>query len=249
MGAIVFISDLHLHPDIQRINARFDAFLDWAAIHAKTIYILGDFFHVWAGDDTLTAWSEAIADRLAWLTAQGVTIYYMPGNRDFLLGSAFCLRATMIRIPDPSLIQLGNTRVLLTHGDQFCTADKAHQRLRRLTRNCLFINLFLMLPRATRINLVRRVRQYSATSHAKTETFIMDVVPDTLIRHMNRLKVNTVIHGHTHKPGLTAHRYDSFTYHQYVLSDWDDNPWLLVYNESNGLKFECFLWQEEVNNG
>ena len=102
----VFISDLHLHPEEPKITARFNDFIDWAALNTQTVYILGDFFHAWAGDDGLKPWSKTIAERLLWLSKQGVSLYFMHGNRDFLVGKHFATAAGMTILREPTVIQL-----------------------------------------------------------------------------------------------------------------------------------------------
>jgi len=231
----VFISDLHLHPDNALITERFNRFVDWAAAEASTVYILGDFFHVWPGDDALDEWSSAIAARLAWLSQQGVTLYFMQGNRDFLLGKRFADLANMTLLAEPALMQLGETSVLLVHGDRYCTKDRAHQSLRKLTRNRWFPRLFLAIPLILRNKLVAGVRK---RSQAKTYNAVsMDVVPEVLLQHMLDCQVTTLIHGHTHRQGVTTYEHEGQTYARYVLSDWDDNPKILCYDKSKGLYF------------
>lgn len=236
----VFISDLHLHPDEDVITARFHHFIAWAATNTQSVYILGDFFHVWPGDDALDYWSGSIADQLAWLVAQGVAVYFMPGNRDFLLGTCFAKQAKIKMLTEPTFVTLGDARVLLVHGDRYCTLDKGHQWLRRLTRNRIFPWIFLRLPFAFRERLVNTVRRTSQANRNKPMSQ-MDIVSSTMLNHMKKLKTNIVVHGHTHKPGLTTYECNDDTYRQYILSDWDDNPLILCYNEPLGFYFEPLM--------
>ena len=236
----VFISDLHLHPEEDDITKRFQRFIEWAASNTKAVYILGDFFHAWPGDDALDSWSEAIAERLMWLTSQGVQLNYMHGNRDFLIGPRFAKLAGMTILTEPTVIQLGDTSVLLVHGDRYCTRDKGHQWLRRLTRNALFPRLFLCLPYFIRSKIVSKVRQHSQTNRSKAPIYMDIVVPD-MLEHMQQMHVSILVHGHIHKPGLTTHEHQGKSYQQYVLSDWDDNPLLMCYHSANGFYFSRFL--------
>lgn len=236
MIAAVFISDLHLHPDDASIQKRFTHFIEWAKGRVKVVYILGDFFNAWPGDDGINQWSRAIALQLAGLRQQGVEVYYMHGNRDFLLGRSFADLAGWTVLSEPHLIQLGKETVLLAHGDSFCTNDKGHQRFRRLTRNSLFRQLFLALPLRFRLGLVNRVRQISMNNTTKSAS-TMDVVPESAIKAMIKHKVKTLIHGHTHKPGLTAYETRQGTLKRYVLSDWDDKPQIMCYDETKGISF------------
>lgn len=229
----VFISDLHLSPSQPEISKRFQGFLTWAGDHVRAVYILGDFFHAWAGDDTLDEWSLSIAHDLAALVKKGVSIYFMSGNRDFLLGESFMRQSKMKPILEPEVIELGKSRIVLVHGDRYCTRDRMHQWFRRLTRNAWFSRLFLKIPKAWRLKLVARVREYSMQQMKQRSTQQMQVVPQRLLSHLKQQKAFVVIHGHTHQAGLT--RYED--YQQYVLSDWDDEPQLLCYDKSKGLYY------------
>ena len=232
----VFISDLHLHPDDKEIRRRFNGFVSWAQNHVKAIYILGDFFHAWAGDDSINEWSRSIANQLHTLTENGISLYYIHGNRDFLLGKKFAALAGWQILAEPTLIQLGDEQIMLAHGDRYCIKDKAHQRFRRLTRNRLFSTLFLSCSLAFRERVVNQVRTISLSNQTKTMDQ-MDVVGDAIIQHMMKYKVNYLIHGHTHKPGLNLHQMNSYEFKQYVLSDWDDTPQLLCYDNTKGFHF------------
>lgn len=233
----VFISDLHLHPEMHEIQARFDSFIKWAKNSSvKSVYILGDFFHAWAGDDALDDWSRAIAMQLHELTEQGTKVFYMHGNRDFLLGQRFAQLAGFTILAEPTVVELGRERILLVHGDRYCTRDVAHQRFRKLTRNKIFSWCFLHLPLGYRMKLVNKVRQMSQINPNKTMAQ-MDVVSECVIQHMTQLKVTHLIHGHTHKPGLTVSSINNIDFKRYVLSDWDDIPLLLCYDSTMGLYF------------
>jgi UDP-2,3-diacylglucosamine hydrolase len=232
----VFISDLHLHPNEPAIEKRFNDFILWAKESVKTIYILGDFLHVWPGDDALDEWSLSIAARLHGLVEQGISLYYMHGNRDFLLGTEFARRAGWHILADPTLVQLGTEQVLLAHGDRYCSYDKRHQHFRALTRNACFSWLFLKLPLNYRKKLVDKVRTISQSQQGRTMT-MLDVSTFAIIKEMKRFKVNTMIHGHTHKPGLSTYPDQQATLKRYVLSDWDDFPQILCYDSTNGFIF------------
>ncbi|WP_419418692.1 UDP-2,3-diacylglucosamine diphosphatase [Legionella sp. D16C41] len=232
----VFISDLHLHPDEDVINERFAKFIDWAATNTRTLYILGDFFHAWAGDDTMDSWSLSVANALKALVHQGVTVFFMPGNRDFLVGSHFLKLAGLKLLKEPTIIHLAGKPALLVHGDRYCIHDKSHQRFRKLTRNTLFMTLFLQLPKVIRKKLVNKVRQHSQNNYTKPPNSMV-VEPKALLAHMQQCQVKTLIHGHTHQPGLTTHLFQHQKHEQYVLSDWDDNPQILCYHISKGLYF------------
>jgi UDP-2,3-diacylglucosamine hydrolase len=233
----VFISDLHLHPHNSEIQERFNTFLGWAKKNSlKKIYILGDFFHAWAGDDSINDWSRSIAGDLNNLVQQGIELFYMHGNRDFLLGKEFAKLAGWTILPEPTIVYLGSEKILLAHGDRYCIKDKSHQWFRKLTRNSFFPWFFLKLPLQYRLGLVDKVRQISQESYKKT-TEQMDVVAEAVIKHMRHWNAHILIHGHTHKPGLTTHSSNTVEFKRYVLSDWDDMPALLCYDYSKGIYF------------
>ena len=164
----------------------------------------------------------------------------MHGNRDFLLGERFTTLSSLTLLKEPTVITLGDKRVLLVHGDRYCTKDKAHQWLRRLTRNSIFTTLFLRLPYKIRANLVNQVREQSQANRDKPASY-MDVVALPMLKHMQQMQVRVLVHGHTHKPGLTQHEYQGESYLQFVLSDWDDNPLLMCYDDPNGFYFDRLL--------
>lgn len=232
-----FISDLHLHPEIPLITQRFYSLMDWAVENTQRLYILGDFFHAWPGDDGANAWSLDIAAMMKEKVAQGLQIFYMHGNRDFLLGKRFAKQCGMRMVAESSVIRLGKEKVLLSHGDRYCTLDKAHQRFRRLTRNPLFTNLFLCVPYHWRADIVNKVREQSQQNR-HVDKAVMDVVTQSMLKHMNRRQVQILIHGHTHKPGVKHYEFAGQQYQQYVLSDWDDIPSVLCYDKSIGFKFD-----------
>lgn len=233
----VFISDLHLHPEEPVIEDRLFALLSWAATHTQSLYILGDFFHAWAGDDDLTPWSQAIAERLRQLAQQGVAIYFIHGNRDFLLGRRFAELAGLCLLPEEYVLHLNGVSVLLAHGDQYCSTDKSHQRFRKLTRNKLFSRCFLALPLGFRQKIVHQVRQRSTANYRRSMALI-DVVADDLLQAMNNAGVTNLIHGHTHQPARREHTLAGRTYQQYILSAWDDIPDVLCYDKTIGFYFE-----------
>jgi UDP-2,3-diacylglucosamine hydrolase len=228
-----FISDLHLHPQDEVILRRFEQFINWAKSSTKSVYILGDFVHVWPGDEALNDWGNAIAIKLHELS-KTVPVYLMVGNRDFLIGKKFAKKANLRIIPDPYTIQFDQKVILLSHGDRYCTKDTGHQWLRRLTRNFLFRFLFLKIPYSLRVKLVSTVRNHSQNNVKKTWEK-MGIDSETMVNHMLKLKADTIIHGHIHQPGLKYHIDGKIQ--QFVLSDWDDNPHVLCYDRSNGFYF------------
>ena len=231
MNEAVFISDLHLNPQQPDIFNKFKAFVHWAETRTKALYILGDFLHVWPGDDEIDAWSEDIIALLVQLHERGVQVYFMPGNRDFLLGPKFLQKSKVIPLDEPAIITLGDQRVLLVHGDRYCTNDTSHQLFRKLTRGRHFKRCFLRLPYVFRSKLVNQLRHHSQYNKRKPLARMHIVVHD-MITDMLQHKTFTIIHGHIHQPGLSIHQQGEDKFHQYVLSDWDENPTVLCYNRS-----------------
>jgi UDP-2,3-diacylglucosamine hydrolase len=237
----VFISDLHLNPEEEALTQRFFHFLEWVETQTESLYILGDFFHVWPGDDAMDEWADEIARRLANLAIAGVKCYFMAGNRDFLLSHCFARLSRWIQLPDPTVITLGRQRIMLSHGDRYCTADKAHQWFRRLTRWVGFAWFFNRFPLSWRKKWVSQVRRYSAEHHRFKSSQQMDVVERHLLKSMQLAKVNMMIHGHTHAPqAIQYSASDSLIYKRYVLSDWDDNPVILCYYKTYGFLFNLY---------
>lgn len=231
---VVFISDLHLHPNDSLIYERFIEFIEWAKQSVKKVYILGDFFHAWSGDDSLNDWSREIAKHINSLVSMQIPVFYMHGNRDFLLGKAFADLAGWQVLAEPTKVRLGEMDVLLAHGDRYCTKDYSHQRFRKLTRNKLFISIFLSLPFSWREKLVQSVRLKSQNNDRKSQEQ-MDVIAESVIAHMIKCNVTTLIHGHTHKAGVTIYKHFTQNLQRYVLSDWDENPMMLCYDSTKGL--------------
>ena len=232
----VFISDLHLHPEEEAIKARFDAFINRVAKATKRLYILGDFFHAWPGDDALDAWSKGIARQVHSLKDFGVEVYYMHGNRDFLLGKDFTVLAGWTVLSEPTLIHCDDIPVLLAHGDGYCTGDTGHQWFRYLTRNRVFCAIFKHIPLKIRLRLVGAVRNRRYTKSPEQ----MDVVQEAFIADMQTCKVGHLVHGHTHKQQLHEYKINGKIFKRFVLSDWDDNPVFLCYDGSSGFYFKHF---------
>lgn len=238
----VFISDLHLHPEEQSILDRFNAFVSWAATSTEKLYILGDFFHAWPGDDAIDSWSLGIAKQIQGLKKAGVEVFYMHGNRDFLLGKNFQELAGWTILTEPSLVYFGNIPVLLVHGDGYCTRDRAHQWFRCLTRNALFCAIFKHISLKTRLRLVGALR--SRNYHKSLEQ--MDVVKEAFIKDMQAHQVCHLIHGHTHKQCLHEYDINGKMFKRFVLSDWDDKPIILCYDEASGFYFDHFSCEREI---
>lgn len=236
MNQAVFISDLHLHPLNTQIHQRFERFVDWAKTHTQSVYILGDFIHVWAGDDLMDDYAFKVIKLLQSLHEAGVSVYFMPGNRDFLIGERFLKESHMIALKDPTVISLDGMRIYLTHGDRYCSTDIAHQFLRFWTRNFWFKPLFLKLPARFRKSLVQSVRDYSQQKKKSARPFYPIDTPK-LFKDMLAHQVMTTIYGHIHRMGHHVDQYNNLVFKRYILSDWEKNIAILCYNLNKGLQF------------
>jgi len=244
MMQAVFISDLHLGPNVPEIIQRFVRFSEWAIQNTEKLYILGDFFHAWPGDDIDEEWIQPISTALMQMAQSGMQVFFLAGNRDFLVGRKFCRSHSIKLLKEPTIINLGGTKTLLVHGDVYCTKDKKHQWFRKFTRNSYFINVFTLLPFGIRQRIVSGVRAHSQNNKTK-QIKVGEAVPEAVMKHLKKLKSSAVIHGHTHKPALHKQVDNEQIIMRYVLSDWDDNPIFLCYDESKGFNFIHF--SEEVD--
>ncbi len=217
----LFVSDLHLSPDLPGASRLFQRFLRDVAPQAEALYILGDLFEAWIGDDDLDFPLHAeIADALRGLTGQGVGLYLLHGNRDFLLGEGFC-RATGARLlPDPSLVELHGTPTLLSHGDAFCTDDEAYQAFRRQMRDPAYQAMLLAKPLAERRLMAQALRRESDQAKSGKAMAIMDVNAAAVADCLRRYGYPRLIHGHTHRPGRHLHELDGKSCERWVLPDW-----------------------------
>lgn len=229
---ILLISDLHLEEERPDITRAFLHFLATRACQAEALYILGDFFEVWIGDDAMTPFQQSIADALRALSERGTRIYLMHGNRDFMLGKGFCRAAGCTLLGDPSVVELGGERVLLMHGDSLCTRDEGYMRLRRLLRNPLSLFILRHLPLSTRRKLARKLRNESRTQTRMKASDIIDVTPELIPRVLAEHGVRTLIHGHTHRPATHELEVDGRPARRIVLGDWDQQGWALQADES-----------------
>ncbi|MFN0315436.1 MAG: UDP-2,3-diacylglucosamine diphosphatase [Burkholderiales bacterium] len=216
-----FISDLHLSPDRPGITQVFLRFLSQDATQAGALYILGDLFEHWIGDDGISQeFNALIASALHALTARGIPVYVMRGNRDFLLKTRFEKKSGVRIIEDPSLIDLHGQPTLLMHGDTLCTDDLRYQAFRKRARNPIVQWLFLALPLSSRLKLVERTRRFSEKEKQGKSSEIMDVTQSAVESAFRAHPCERIIHGHTHRPARHEHTIDATTRERWVLSDW-----------------------------
>ena len=216
----LFISDLHLDPATPGIQRQFLEFLEGEARSASALYILGDLFEVWLGDDDPAPASRTIVQALRALTDAGVTCFVMHGNRDFLIGQRFCRETGAQLIEDGTVVEIHGDRLLLLHGDVLCTDDVSYQRLRRIVRNPAVQWIFRHMSLARRRALARKMREGSRMHVDATEAQIMDVNAEAVANAFRESGVGTMIHGHTHRPAVHSHEVDGSRVQRIVLGDW-----------------------------
>lgn len=229
----LFISDLHLCDDRPETIRAFQHFIDGPARSADALYILGDLFEHWVGDDDITPLATLVADALATLAAGGTKVCFMAGNRDFLLGEAYARRAHLTLLPDPTLIELDGQALLLSHGDILCTDDLAYRQFRQQVRNPAWQQSFLARPLAERKRFAAEMRRQSALANAGKPAQIMDVNSDTIARMIRNHGYPALIHGHTHRPARHLQIVDHHDCERWVLSDWHADAPYLLWNEGS----------------
>ena len=223
----LFISDLHLDAERTAVTELFGAFMQQEATQADALYILGDLFEAWVGDDDPSETGAYVAARIREVADAGVPVFFIRGNRDFLLGDAFARRAGMRILPDPAVVMLYGKPVLLMHGDLLCTGDTAYQAFRAQTRNPAWQAQFLSQPLTARLAFAAQARAASAAHQggmkqhdkAQFET-LTDVAPATVEATFAQFGIDTVVHGHTHRPAIHDLAVEGRACQRIVLGDW-----------------------------
>lgn len=232
MDHSLFISDLHLCDSRPHITAAFIQFLERTAVKAQALYILGDLFDYWAGDDAIEVGAQlASTQALRRLSARGVSVYFMAGNRDFLIGTGFASTTGITILSDPSVMTLYGKPVLLSHGDALCTDDTAYQNFRTQVRSQAWQNQFLSQPLVNRIAYIEQLRATSEQEKSTKSMQIMDVnaaaVEDLLSQHNYP---PLFIHGHTHRPNTHVYNLAGHICKRWVLGDWYEQGSYLMLN-------------------
>jgi UDP-2,3-diacylglucosamine hydrolase len=228
--AALFISDLHIDASRPAITEQFLTFLATDARHAEVLYILGDLFESWVGDDAADAAQTAAIAGISALTSHGVPCFVMHGNRDFLLATQFCRMSGAELLPDPLIVTLYGEPVLVMHGDALCTDDRAYQRLRATVREPDWQRQFLALSIASRRALAGAARVGSQAHTAAIEYAITDVNADSVAAALRNAGTTTLLHGHTHRPAIHALQVDGRPCTRIVLGDWYDQGSVLRWN-------------------
>jgi len=242
----LFASDLHLDPARPQTTAQFLALLRGPARDAQALYLLGDLFEVWLGDDAPGTLGQQAAAALRELSQQGVAIFVMQGNRDVLLGKGFCAQAGATFLPDPTLVTIGHRQVLLTHGDALCTDDGSYQRLRALLHDPQVQAGLLALSLDRRRAVAEEARAGSRDHLARADEYITDVNQQAVAHAMRGAGVDLLLHGHTHRPAVHRFELDGRGHTRIVLGDWSRGANVLRWDDSG---YELLAGRERLAAG
>ncbi len=240
MSYTLFISDLHLDPARPEHLAALERLLEEHAGKADALYVLGDLFEAWIGDDDDAPFNRQAIDAFRRFSDTGSALYFMHGNRDFLLGDQFAARCGGQLLDEGTVVDLYGTRALLMHGDSLCTLDTAYQQFRTLARNPQWQQAMLAKPLQERRAIAQGMRMQSQGNNANKAENIMDVTPEEVIRVMDEADVKHLIHGHTHRPAVHEVPLSDGTGTRWVLGDWGDLGWWIIADDQ-GLRLES--WQ------
>lgn len=218
----LFVSDVHLHDSLPRTTQAFIDFLEGPARNARRLYLLGDLFEYWAGDDDIdTPYHKQIAQSLRDVSDAGVAVFWIAGNRDFLVGQAFAREAGLTLLADPHIEDIARTRVVLSHGDAQCTDDQAYMAFRAQVRQPQWQAQFLAQPLSQRKAIIEGMRTGSREAQRAKSYEIMDVNPGAIRSLFESSGATVMIHGHTHRPATHVHEVGGVTCTRHVLPDWD----------------------------
>ena len=221
--SIFFISDLHLEQNKPHLTKAFENFINSKVNSHDELFILGDFFEQWIGDDNEDNFIKGIKNILKLKTAEGLKIYFMHGNRDFLIGDKFCKEVGAKLLKDPFIFNLNEKKIMLMHGDSLCTDDKDYQEFRNLVRNKDWQKDFLSKDLKERKEVAKSLREISSLENKTKEEAIMDVNQDEVLRIIENHSIDVLIHGHTHRPYI----HDENGVPRMVLGDWGDFLWFI----------------------
>lgn len=218
----LFISDLHLHEGLPLTTQAFFTFLRDQALKAQQLYLLGDVFEYWAGDDDIvTGYNQQVAGAIRRVSDAGVSVFWMAGNRDFLVGKGFAQATGATILPDPSVTTIAGQRIVLTHGDAQCTDDTSYMAFRAQVRQPGWQQTFLEMPLQKRKEIINGMRHESRQAQRNKSSDIMDVNANAIAALFNANGADTIIHGHTHRPARHTYQENGSVRIRYVLPDWD----------------------------
>ncbi|WP_224718138.1 UDP-2,3-diacylglucosamine diphosphatase [Pectobacterium versatile] len=231
--ATLFIADLHLSVHEPAITAGFLRFLRHDAIHVDALYILGDLFDAWIGDDDPQPLHATVATELYALHQRGIPCYFVHGNRDFLIGKRFAKQSGMTLLPTETVLDLYDQKILILHGDTLCTDDRHYQQFRRRVHNPFIQWLFLRLPLSSRVKIAAKMRATSQQENQKKSQQIMDVNHDAVLERLRHYQVETMIHGHTHRPAIHQVDLGESSGRRAVLGAWHEEGSMIKVTPQN----------------
>ena len=226
-----FISDLHLDESRPKTTRLFQTFIKQIIkenVNDTEIYILGDLFESWIGDDYDNPFHDEIKLLLTSMSNSGIKVFFLFGNRDFLIGETFLSETGIELLDDPALLTINEKRVLITHGDQMCLDDKDYQKYRAIVRNPKWQKDFLSFPISTRLKIAGEAKDASKQSKQQKVIEIMDVNDKAVEAIFNEHQIDLMIHGHTHRPMKHEIVLDGKTYYRYVLGDWTEDSSIII---------------------
>lgn len=235
--ATFFISDLHLESSRPEIGEQFLAFLAGPAREADALYILGDLFEAWIGDDDPDPYYAQMKVALRELSDSGVPLYFMHGNRDFMIGDEFAAATGINLLEDPHPLVLYGESVLLSHGDALCTDDAEYQQVRAMTRNPEWQAMMMSRSIEERIAFARQAREQSLARNASMAEEITDVNPAAVEQAIRDSGADILLHGHTHRPAVHPFHVDERPVHRIVLGDWYDQGSMVIW-DADGPRLE-----------
>ncbi len=216
----LFVSDLHLEADRPDIADQFLKFLETEALHADALYILGDLFESWVGDDDPNEHYAWIKQGLRKLSRKNIPVFFMHGNRDFMIGADFAAETAITILPDPCITEIHGQKVLLSHGDAYCTDDVEYQAVRKMTRDPQWQAMMLAKPLEERLAFAEQARAASQAHSGNIDQNIADVNQNAIENALREAEVSLMLHGHTHRPAVHEFEIDGQPAGRIVLGDW-----------------------------
>ena len=222
-----FISDLHLSENTPSVTQGFFEFLKTAAQELSHLYILGDLFEAWVGDDDDSQHAMSVMQKINHATRNGLEIFFIHGNRDFLCGQKFAEQSNLTLLPDPFFLNFFDQKIALSHGDNFCTEDLEYIKFKKEVRSEKWQQEFLQKTLDDRLKIASNMRDASQKNNSNKDILIMDVTPTAIQEFFAEHRIDLLIHGHTHRPN--THQINSGT--RIVLGDWHKTGWCLMLDE------------------
>lgn len=227
----VFMGDLHLSADRPDISKAFIEYLNSDLSEVEALYIIGDLFEVWTSDDIAEPYTDEIAAHIKSVSTK-LPVYFIHGNRDFMIGNEFACRSGMILLPEINILNLYGIQTVVLHGDSLCTLDKAYQRFRRFRNSTIVKWIYRHLPKSTRQKIAANIRQKSQNSNQQKTYEIMDVEPSAVSELLTKTNTTRMIHGHTHRPAI--HELDNHK-QRIVVGDWYEQGSILIIKKDSAM--------------